>query len=279
MIKDIMLTITQSAGDESAFNYSVNLAESAKAHLAIVIPIEYPDLGPSEFGISSYPMYAGVYEEKIKAAETIAEDLRTKLSSTALSSEVRIISTSHLNASQVSAKHAHYADICVLGGDSEGPRKSECQDIFAELLLQSGRPVLYAPKSQDSCLPIKHVVIAWQPTKEASRAVHDAMPFLLKAKTIDVLIIDPNASNTTHGEEPGAAIALHLARHGLKVRVVVQPKTGQSNGQAILSFAISTEAHLIVAGGYSHSRLREQIMGGVTRELSSNDRIPVLFSH
>lgn len=279
MIKDILLTITQSDGDESAFNYSVKLAETAKANLAIVIPVQFPDLGPAEFGINSYPMYAGIYEEKLKVAEKLADDLRAKLSNTSISSEVRVISTPQLNISQVSASHAHYADISILGGVNEGPQKNECQDIFAELLLQSGRPVLFVPSSQDTCYPIKHVVIAWQPTKEASRAVHDAMPFLLKAKSIDVLIIDPKVNDKNHGEEPGAGIALHLARHGLKVRVVVQPKMGQSNGQAILNFAMSTEAQLIVAGGYSHSRLREQIMGGVTRELSSNINVPVLFSH
>ncbi len=278
-INDILLAVTQTDGDESAFNYSVKLAELTKANLVITVPVEFPDLGPSEFGISSYPMYAGVYEEKLKVAEKLADDFRAKLNKTTISSEVRIISTPHLNKSQALASNAHYADVSVISGVSDSSRKNECQDMFAELLLNSGRPVLYVPNSIDSNLPIKHVVIAWQATKEASRAVHDAMPFLMKAKTIDVLIVDPKVNDKNYGEEPDAAIALHLARHGLKIRVVVQPKSSQSIGQTILNFAMNTEAQLIVAGGYSHSRLREQIMGGVTRELSSNINVPVLFSH
>jgi nucleotide-binding universal stress UspA family protein len=128
-------------------------------------------------------------------------------------------------------------------------------------------------------LPARHVVVAWRPTREAARALHDAMPLLHAAETVDVLELDPVGGERGDGPQPGADIAVHLARHGLKVRVVVQKRTGESVAMALLGHVVQSGAGLLVAGGYGHSRFREWALGGVTRELLKSSSVPVLFSH
>ena len=279
MIKDILFAMTQTNVNEAALTSALNLAESETAHLAIVMPVEYPMPIPSEFGISPYSIYLGVYEDSLKAAERLADSLREKLKNTAAATEVRVVSTPLMNSAQISALHARHADLSVIGGDEAGNVSAAFENMFTELLMESGRPVLFVPAACEVVTPAKRILIAWTPTRESSRAVHDAMPFLYKSESIEVLIIDPEVNESAHGEQPGADIATHLARHGLNVRVVVQPKMGKNKGQAILEHAKQMDAQLIVAGGYGHSRFREQIFGGVSKELIQNIQFPVLFAH
>src|SRR3546814_14574015 len=92
-------------------------------------------------------------------------------------------------------------------------------------------------------------------------------------------MVDPRVGETSHGELPGADIAEHLARHGLRVEVVSRPREGVTAGVAILRHAREVGAQLVVAGGYGHSRMRQLVFGGVTRHLFEQADVPVLFSH
>ena len=92
-------------------------------------------------------------------------------------------------------------------------------------------------------------------------------------------MIDPQIGESAHGEQPGADIATHLARHGLNVVVTTLPAMGETVGAAVLEYARLMDMKLLIAGGYSHSRLRELVLGGVTRELNAHSQIPILFAH
>ena len=128
-------------------------------------------------------------------------------------------------------------------------------------------------------LPAHRVVIAWRPSRESARAIHDALPLLRLADEVDVLVIDAVGGELSHGEEPGADVAAHLARNGIKVSVVRRDSGSRPVASILLEHARETMAQMIVAGGYGHSRLREWALGGVTRELLMSAPIPVLFSH
>lgn len=128
-------------------------------------------------------------------------------------------------------------------------------------------------------LPIRHVVVAWKPSRESTRALHDALTLLAGATSIDVVTVDPEVSDEAHGEDPGVDIATHLARHDLQVNVVNLPRSGQTVATTLLRHAAATEAQLLVAGGYGHSRLREWVLGGTTRELLQAIHLPILFAH
>ncbi len=279
MIKDILLVMTRGDGDVNALENAVRLANLENAHLAVMIAVEYPTLIASELGGNPYPLYLGIYEESLRAANLLADLTRTKLSKEQIAFDVRVVNSPLINAAQAAAMHARHADLSLIAGNNSGERKAAVEMIFTDLLKDSGRPVLFVPATCKAPFPTRRILIAWQANREATRALHDAMDFLYRSESIDIIMIDPEVSEIAHGEQPGADIAAHLARHGLNVRVVLQPKMGRQNGQAILEYAIQTDAQLIVAGGYSHSRLREQIMGGVTKTLLQNKNFPVLFSH
>lgn len=279
MLKSIMIAITRSQGDQTAIAAGIALARKDNAHLSVVIPVEFPVPVPNEWGVYPHQMYSAFYDDALKTANTLAEELREKLRKESLMFDVRVESTVLLTAAQTCALQARYNDIVIVGCSAPGQKEHPSEAFFIELLMNSGRPVLRIPYSENNSFRIDRVLIAWQPCREAARAVHDALPFLRNAESVDILMIDPKVGEAAHGEQPGADIASHLARHDLKIRVVTQPAMGKNVGDAIVEYAGQTDAQLIVAGGYSHSRFREFILGGVTKELSSHSPIPILFAH
>ena len=279
MLKDLLAPITRTEGDDNALDTALTLAGLEGAHLAVLVTVELPAPIASEWGAFPAGVYSNLYQEARGRGEELAAGLRTRLARTPVTTEVRVVDALYLQTSRSAALHARHADLTLITGPIDGEARAAVESLFVDLLMDSGRPVLVVPPAHVVELPAQRVVIAWQPTREASRAVHDALPFLRAAESIDVLLIDPQVGEVAHGEEPGADIATHLARHGLRVRVVTQPDMGQSVATAILHHAHQTGAQMLVAGGYSHSRFREQILGGVTRELLQAAHLPVLFSH
>ena len=144
------------------------------------------------------------------------------------------------------------------------PDKVAPEELIVEgALFGSGRPVVVVPYIQKSGLKLDRVMVCWDASRNAARAVADAMPFLARAKAIDVVIV---ASERPKSDEiPGADIGQHLARHGLKVEVKRIVATDTDVANTILSHAADSSADFIVMGGYGHSRLREFILGGATR--------------
>lgn len=178
----------------------------------------------------------------------------------------------------MAAHCAHYADLVVLGS-SPTTEPGLTLAYAGALLIESGRPLLVVPPGCQAPMPPRRIVAAWKPTREAARAFHDALPLFEQAEAIDILIVNPRGGERGHGEQPGADVAMHLLRHGLHVDVVVLPAGEDSIARAILRHAHQTGADLLVAGGYGHSRFREWVLGGATRDLFEAAQLPILFSH
>ena len=145
--------------------------------------------------------------------------------------------------------------------------------------MTSGRPVLAVPYAGDFPVVGERVLVAWNASREAARAVNDALPLLAQAKMVTVLAVNPRFGIRGHGDVPAADIALHLARHGVKAEAAHTASGDIADSQALLSYAADISADLIVAGAYGHSRAREVIFGGMTRTLLREMTVPVLFSH
>jgi nucleotide-binding universal stress UspA family protein len=173
---------------------------------------------------------------------------------------------------------ARYADL-VIAGQPEAGDEGELRGLGDELALSAGRPVLFVPYAGKVADLGRRVLIAWDAGREAARAATDALPFLQRAEAVEVVSFDPERTGRGHGEEPGADIGLYLARHGVKVSVARQSGAGYEIGAQILSRAADTGADLIVMGAYGHSRVRELVLGGVTRTLLGAMTVPVLMSH
>ena len=280
MIKDILVPYVNTDSENAPAAAAMALAEAFQAHVALLVTADVQAPMPSDWGAMAYDMYARLHEEARKRALERVEALRAKFAHAAVPPEVRMTEAVSLYPQNAATLQARYADISVLPAmPRSGAENMYVHDYFHDLLRHSGRPVLVVPAGSTATLPPKRVVIAWKPTREASRAVADAMPLLRKAESVNVVVIDPVVGEAAHGGEPGADIAAHLARHGLKVEVETRPSMNFSVAYAVLQHARTVGADLVVAGGYGHSRLREAMLGGTTRELLESTHLPVLFSH
>jgi nucleotide-binding universal stress UspA family protein len=150
--------------------------------------------------------------------------------------------------------------------------------LLEALILTSGRPTIVLPPRPPASR-IRRVLVGWNGTREAARAVADAMPLLVKADAVEVLSVGSEAGEPAHGFMPGAAAARHLERHGAKVEVRHMSSNGESVGRVLLAEARAFHADLVVIGAYGRSRLRERVFGGVTRTVLREAVLPVLASH
>ncbi len=173
--------------------------------------------------------------------------------------------------------HGRYADLIVIGQpwaeDSSGVGSG-----FAErVALEAGRPVLMVPYAGNFRTVGKRIFVGWNGSREATRAITDAIPFLQRAESVQVIVINPQAGE--HGAMPGSDIALYLARHGVNVEVFMDNADQKDVGNEILSRAADFGADLIVMGAYGHSRFTEMVMGGASRTVIDSMTVPVLLSH
>jgi nucleotide-binding universal stress UspA family protein len=174
--------------------------------------------------------------------------------------------------------HARCADLLVAG--QPDPKGDGVPAWFShELVMSIGRPVLYVPFAGrfDDCGT--NVLVPWNGSREAARAVKDGLPFLRESRAAEVVTFDPDKLFPAIAPLPEPDMRAYFARHDAKVRVVTQTSGGIDIGSAILSRAAEKGADLIVMGAYSHSRVRELVLGGATRALFKSMTVPTLMSH
>jgi nucleotide-binding universal stress UspA family protein len=174
------------------------------------------------------------------------------------------------------ALHARYADITIIGQGENGDDEPGLADA---LVLQVGRPVLVVPSAGSFATVGEQVLVAWNAGREATRAVHDALPLLRRARRTRVVVVNPGGGTSGHGDIPGADIGLHLSRHGVNAVCERISADDIGTGALLLSRAADEGADLIVMGAYGHSRLSELVLGGVTRHILRHMTVPVLLSH
>ena len=180
------------------------------------------------------------------------------------------------DAAAVVMTHARYADLVII---SQMDPNTEGTSNFVDTLLMSvHRPILLVPYVGNLSMGTR-ILVCWNASHEAARAVTDALPLLQSASRVTVLTIDARPYEAGHGKQPGMDLALFLARHGVKADVKQSVSSGLDHGNVILSRAADEGSDLIVMGAYGHSRLRETILGGATRTVLRSMTVPVLMSH
>ena len=175
---------------------------------------------------------------------------------------------------------ARYADLVVVSRDADPepgipPRVRRLPEHVA---LRGPRPVLVVPPGYADQPIASTVVAGWDGSTQALRALAAALPLLERADGVRLVLVNPERLSDVHGEQPGADMALYLARHGVKVDVVLE-RTHATAGDALMALARAAGTGLIVAGAYGHSRYREWVLGGVTRELLERAPVPLLLAH
>jgi nucleotide-binding universal stress UspA family protein len=171
--------------------------------------------------------------------------------------------------------HTHYADLAVIArptGETADP-----PGLVESLVLTSGRPIIILPP-RSTASRLRRILVGWNGAREAVRAVADALPLLVRAEVVEVLVIDHQRHAANHGQEPGADIARHLARHGAHVEVRRLSSGGEDVGHLLLSQAAAFDADLVVMGAYGHSHLSQWVFGSVTRTVLREAGVAVLMS-
>jgi nucleotide-binding universal stress UspA family protein len=275
MIKDLVVNLTV-GGRDVAGPYAISIAEAFGAHVAGVAFSYEPVIPPTIMGTIPASLIEAQRAENDKAANDAIASFNEAARRAGVSSESRALSASLAGAADRFGAIARRFDLSVVA--QAEPDKAAPEELIVEgALFSSGRPVLVVPYIQKGGLKLDNVLVCWDASRNAARAIADALPLLKRAKTIDVVIV---ASERPKSDEiPGADIGQHLARHGLKIEVKRIVATDTDVANTILSHAADSSADFIVMGGYGHSRLREFILGGATRGILSSMTVPTLMSH
>ena len=174
---------------------------------------------------------------------------------------------------------SRYADLLVLSQDGDDPDLlPRVRHLPEQVALRGPRPVLVIPEAYHEQTIPGTAVVGWDGSLQAIHAIATALPLLERADSVKLALINPDELSDLHGEQPGADMALYLARHGVKVDVVLE-RTGSTTGHALMALARDCGAGLMVAGAYGHSRFREWVLGGTTRELLERAPVPLLIAH
>jgi nucleotide-binding universal stress UspA family protein len=273
-IKSIMTQLGSDADSEARLNCALNLA---KAHNALLIGVACQTVPPMTAG-----PWAGVVQADwyVAASKSVKEAIAKYESSfwAAVEGLPRggVFESGMDYPAMAMARAARQADLIIASPPNPKTTSQYLLADASELVITSGRPVLVTPTGAP---PLKgeRVLIAWKDTREARRAMMDALPLLVEASLVTVLEI-------AHKDEHDLAkisvgqVAEALRRHGVSVQAEVAEPDGHA-GTQIMQEARKLNADLVVAGGYGHSRLGEWVLGGVTRDLLHQDHCHVLLSH
>ncbi|MCC0030551.1 MAG: universal stress protein [Brucellaceae bacterium] len=257
---------------------AISLCESDGCHLAVtVIGIAPPPPGVV-YGVMPNEAWAKERDTGQRQAQAQAEAVSALLAAAQVSGDVAHYYCDEGQAAAFAGLRARYADLSLL---QTGDQMDELvfDRALQGQLFESARPVLAVPGAAVPVLRAREVLIAWNASAEATRAVHCALDMLREADTVHIAMIDPVASESQQGEEPGSDLAAYLARHGMNVSVEVLASGSRNQGEVILQHATDIGAGMIVMGGYGHSRLREYIFGGVTKYLLDHATMPLLMAH
>lgn len=275
------LTTIISSPDEarSALPSAAHLAVALDAHLDVLaLGIDRTQLGYSYLGSGAVLMQVAMEraEQDARESETAAKallsaeavDLRWSLESAV--AQVGAVG-------ELVAQRARFADLLVLPRPYGKGRGGEAEAVLESALFEGQAPVLVLPDSADVKLP-ERVVIGWNQSREAMVAVRRALPFLKRAGLVNIAVIDP----PQHGPErsdPGGMLCQMLVRHGVKAEVSVLARSMPRISDVLNRHVRDMNADLLVMGAYGHSRFREAILGGATRNMLEQAELPVLMAH
>lgn len=281
--KDILVALDSGSPARARIELAAALAARFDAHLiglqTSVAPAAPPGRGYFEYFDQSLlePLYREFAARMRADAERTRQSFEQIARRQSVSAEWR---SAGGYPSAAAALHGRYVDLIVVGQpDPDDTEAALFRPLPEEVALAVGRPVLVVPYAGSWSEIGRRVLVAWDASREATRALNDAMPLLAGADAVTVLSIDPSDGPAGHGDIPGADIGLHLARHGVKATTETTVSAGIGIGNTLLSRASDLAADLLVMGAYGHSRARELLLGGATRTVLDSMTVPVLMAH
>ncbi|MBP1807255.1 universal stress protein [Rubellimicrobium aerolatum] len=278
MIKTLSLLLTDERRDAAPLRAAAAIAEREGAHLDIV------GLGLEPIPLETMPMAAAqiIVESGHAEAQDQARSL-TDWAKARLPADLRFSceprTVMGLNIGALAARLARYSDLTVVPRPYGPGCDSVAAAVAEALLFGSGAPVLVVPDREvDWSRPFRRIALAWNGTDESMRATRAALPFLTAAESVHVAIIDPPL-HAADRSDPGGELSQWLSRHGVRTEVAVLAKTQPRVADILARFASEKGCDALVMGAYGHSRLREAMLGGATRDMLSQVPLPLIMSH
>jgi nucleotide-binding universal stress UspA family protein len=276
MIKDLAVNLTVGTDLDSTAQFAISIAAKFEAHIAGIAFAYDPVITPTVLDGLSATWVEAQRTENRDSAQKAVDRFEAAAKREGLSAEHRIIQSSLGGAANLFGRIARRFDLAVVG--QTDPERALPDDLLIEAaLFESGRPVVVVPYIQKDDLKLDHVLVCWDGSRNAARAIADSLPFLMRGKKVEIIIVGRGSGKTD--ELPGADLGEHLARHGLNVDVKLLVAADMHVSNVILSYAADCAADFIVMGGYGHSRLREFVLGGATRGILQSMTVPVLMAH
>jgi nucleotide-binding universal stress UspA family protein len=275
VIKDVVVNLAGRGAQDFAGDYAISLAKTLGAHVAGIAFLYEPVIPDGTLGGVPVDLIEIQREESSKTAQAAVARFEAATKASGVSAETRILDATFGGAPTLFGQIARRFDLSVVGQAQR--EHGAAEELMIEgALFESGRPVVVVPYIQKQGLKLDRVLACWDGGRMSARAIADAMPLLAHAKAVDIVIV---AEERKNDEITGANMSEHLARHGVHASVKRIAKGDIAIGDAILDYVADSGADFMVMGGYGHSRLREFILGGVTRGILGSMTVPVLMSH
>ncbi|MGB0660016.1 MAG: universal stress protein [Mangrovicoccus sp.] len=274
-----LLTVLRDPEPSAAhFTLACSLAEEFDAHLQVLC------LGIDQMQIGFY--YTGatamMTPDTIAAAEEQATEIKTMVETALKPTDIRYsceAMVAHWGAlGQVVSRFARYADLVILPETFGEGRSPEDETITEAALFQGPAPILTVPDSWAGKTLGKNIVIASNQSPEEMTAVRAALPQLMAAGTTNIAIVDP-PSHGPDRSDPGGALSEYLGRHGVRAEISVLARNHARISQTLNDHLEARDADLLIMGAYGHSRLREAVLGGPTRDMLTDPKVPILMAH
>ncbi|MGA8610150.1 MAG: universal stress protein [Xanthobacteraceae bacterium] len=275
MYKDIIVNLSVRNASKTTGAYGISVASALQAHITGVAIAFIPNIPGASLGYLPIETIEVQQRENESGAQAAINHFVAAADNAGISAEPRMLRVGFANAAQQFGRIARRYDLSVVG--EVEPDVHSVEAMIAEaILFESGRPIIIVPYMQKAPFKLDRVMICWDGSRAAVRAIADAMPLLERAGNIEVVSVISERGKRV--ELQGTDMGLHLARHGLKVEVTRIPHHIDA-AAALLSHSADSGADFMVMGGYGHSRLREFVLGGVTRSILGSISVPTLMSH
>lgn len=243
-------------------------------HVIPQIPV-YPDM--------AFMVTSELVDMQREALQGVAKDIQntfeTEIKNSGVSWEWRCCDAGGKMLADRVLEHARCVDLVIAAQDNPDSSKESQVGVTEQVLIASGRPILIIPYAGEFKHIGKHIMIAWNASREATRATFDALPVLQCADSVDVVWANAQDQHNDELDLPGSEIALTLARHNVKANAFQTVNPDISFADELLSRIADQGSDMLVMGGYGHSRMREFVFGGATRDILRHMTVPVLMSH
>jgi nucleotide-binding universal stress UspA family protein len=277
MIKDIMVHLDGSPEDEIRLEHGQAIATAGRAHLIGIFTNLLPDLTvamPMDGGAAAMQVLTELKDKALQDGNATAKRLTERLAGLQVPSELRRFDETFGALSARVVEQARCADLFIATRPYGDAETNTWSDLVEAVLFGSGRAILLVPPGRHRQGPIQTVLVAWNGSREAARALHEGLTFIEQAGRTVVLVVDPPPDT-----RPWLEVEAHLARHGVVAEVATAESQDCRIADVILDEARSVSADLIIMGGYGHTRLREHVFGGATRDMLSAADSPLLVAH